>query len=177
MANEFGPALTTVTRAYTSSVTSDYAQSLLPSLINMGYSQGMSGRGMLAAFKEAGIPVTTRQFWSLASDVRNGIANVEQVAGLDLAAVPDSTAFAPWETSHRRGYYYQVKAIFSRPGIREGTTDLITRLWGYSTSVRLTLGDVFNDLYDQITTIQENHPEYGETLVGMTIGNLYEMSP
>lgn len=177
MANEFGPALTTITRGIADPVTGAYDTSLLPSLINLGYSEGMGGRGMLAAFKAAGVPITTRAFWAMAGDVRDARANVEQVAGLNLAEVPGVDAFAKWNTSHVSGWYYRVRAQFERPGIRPGTTDTITKLWGYRSSVRLALGDVFSDLYDAITGADTEGDSAEETLVGMTLDNMYEMSP
>lgn len=177
MANEFGPALTTITRGYADPVTGAYDRSLLPSLINLGYSQGMSGRGMLAAFRAAGVPISNTAYWEMASDVRDGIANVQKVAGLDLAATPPASAFAPWQTSHVSGWYYRIRAMFDRPALGGAPATTITKLWGFRSNIRLAIGDVFDALYDQIVNVPTEGPTPPETLIGMTLDNMYQMTP
>lgn len=175
--NEFGPALTAAAAGLTDATTGAYDRSLLPSLINLGLSEGMSGRGMLQAFRAAGWSTSDASFYNAVRDVRMGNANVTKVQGLDLAQIPGSSDFAPWTGTHRSGYLYKFNVLFNRTNEASGETEQISRLWNYTSRVPLALGDVISDLVDIVNQTVDTTDSLGEEFVGLNLQNLYEMSP
>lgn len=178
MASDFGPALTALGNGLAGSATAAWSRSDLPALMNLGYSEGMSGREMLTLFRANGIAISNSAYWQMAADVRGGIANVKTVGGLDLGAIPGADAFAVWEKTRQSGYLYKFQAIFTRPGLEPGSIETITRWWNYSSYRPQSIGDVLYTVTDQINNPPpDTQQEYDETFVGLQLANLYRMEP
>jgi len=177
MPSDFSPTFSSYVAGLLGTESPGYVRSALPSLLNLGYSEGMSGREMLAAYREAGGAIADTSFWNTSREVQAGIANVSAIQNLDLAAIPPEEAFAEWSTSSATGYMYRFNAVFERIDPTTGEIEQILKPVGVKSHVRLALGDVMQDV-DQI--VQNWDPEGDtphDTYVGLTIGNLWRMSP
>jgi len=155
----------------------EYARSVIPDLLSIGLSEDMSGRGMLSAFRAAGLTVGDKVFWGMLADVRAGEANVGRLAGFDLAEVPPEDAFTAWDTNRATGFMYKFEAHFTRTDPLTGDVEPVRKLWNYSTDRPLALGDVMSDVTDAINATYGDLERYGLSFVGLSVYNLYVMNP
>lgn len=81
-------------------------------IVARGVAEGMSGRQIIAAMREAGAGVRDATARRMIGEVRASIANREHVAGMDTSKLPNANDYAQW-TTNRTGYSTQL-LVFTR---------------------------------------------------------------
>jgi len=76
-------------------------------VVARGVSEGMSGRQIIAALRDAGMGLRDATVRKMIGETRAAIANRPLVGGLDTSALPNGSDYAKWSTN-RTGYSTQL---------------------------------------------------------------------
>lgn len=86
------------------------------SFIAKAIEEGMSARQAISLFRDAGMKMGNQAFRSLYANVRDTLADRDQIAGLNYDAVPPGEAFGTWAADAEGGFATFVTSFTRMPG-------------------------------------------------------------
>lgn len=142
-------------------------------VVARGVSEGMSGRQIIAALREAGMGLRDATVRKMIGETRAAIANRPMVGGLDTSLIPSAENYAKWSTN-RTGYSTQLLVM-----TRDQSTGIIGEtVSSYTTAEPHTIDEAiaakladFSD--EEIIGDSGNNQQ----LLGAIPWNIFQMGP
>ena len=142
-------------------------------VVARGVTEGMSGRQIISALRDAGMGIRDSVVYRMVGEVRAAIANREHVATLPTDQLPDATDYAQW-TTNRSGYSTQL-LVFTR----DRETGLIgSTVSSYTTADPHTIDEAIAAKQSDWEDLTATGSEYeDEQYLGVVPFNLFVMGP
>lgn len=131
-------------------------------------SRGLSARAAVSEFRDAGGRIGNQTFRQLYGQVRDALAAIPDLAGIDPSLRPGGELFqaTPWGSNGK--FMYQFDA-YTRP---TGTSEVGWRPFSFSTDRIVSIDEAQSIALDLLTS---NEDAYEEEVLGVNLSGLYRL--
>lgn len=133
--------------------------------------QGYSGRGGLAAFREAGGHISSSTWFKLTGQLQADLAAREGIYNEPVDSIPVSSEIQTWTTAKARGFIHQVE-VLARD---KATGEVISIPFSVSSRTLLSRREVINQALDVYTG--DNAGKYDQVVLGAVYTGTFEAKP